>query len=66
MNDIIKIAEEYDAAGRIMARAFYEEFNKLAACGPKAKFGTGRGVRRGKRKKGKASGSGAIHMFMQD
>lgn len=28
--DIIKIASEYDAAGRIMARGFYDEFNKLA------------------------------------
>jgi hypothetical protein len=29
-NDIVKIASEYDAAGRIMARGFYDEFNKLA------------------------------------
>ena len=28
--DIIKVASEYDAAGRIMARGFYDEFNKLA------------------------------------
>lgn len=27
---IIKIAAEYDAAGRIMARGFYDEFHKLA------------------------------------
>ena len=29
-NDIIKVANEYDAAGRIMARGFYDEFSKLA------------------------------------
>lgn len=29
-NDIVKIASEYDAAGRIMARGFYDEFSKLA------------------------------------
>lgn len=28
--DIIKIAAEYDSAGRIMARGFYDEFMKLA------------------------------------
>ena len=28
--DIIKVASEYDAAGRIMARGFYDEFSKLA------------------------------------
>lgn len=28
--DIVKIASEYDAAGRIMARGFFDEFNKLA------------------------------------
>jgi len=28
--DIVKVASEYDAAGRIMARGFYDEFNKLA------------------------------------
>lgn len=28
--DMVKVAKEYDAAGRIMARGFYEEFNKLA------------------------------------
>jgi len=28
--DIIKVASEYDAAGRIMARGFYDEFQKLA------------------------------------
>lgn len=28
--DIIKVASEYDAAGRIMARGFFDEFNKLA------------------------------------
>jgi len=27
---IMKVASEYDAAGRIMARGFYDEFNKLA------------------------------------
>lgn len=30
-DDIIKIASEYDAAGRIMARGFYDEFSKLAS-----------------------------------
>ena len=29
-DDIVKIASEYDAAGRIMARGFYDEFSKLA------------------------------------
>jgi len=29
-DDIMKIASEYDAAGRIMARGFYDEFCKLA------------------------------------
>lgn len=29
--DIVKVASEYDAAGRIMARGFYDEFHKLAA-----------------------------------
>jgi hypothetical protein len=29
--DIVKVASEYDAAGRIMARGFYDEFSKLAA-----------------------------------
>jgi len=29
-NDIEKLAAEYDAAGRIMARGFFDEFNKLA------------------------------------
>jgi hypothetical protein len=29
-NDIVKVASEYDAAGRIMARGFYDEFSKLA------------------------------------
>jgi hypothetical protein len=28
--EIVKIAAEYDSAGRIMARGFYDEFNKLA------------------------------------
>lgn len=28
--DIVKVAAEYDAAGRIMARGFYDEFQKLA------------------------------------
>jgi len=28
--DIVKIAAEYDSAGRIMARGFYDEFMKLA------------------------------------
>lgn len=28
--DIVKIAQEYDSAGRIMARGFYDEFCKLA------------------------------------
>jgi hypothetical protein len=28
--DIVKVASEYDAAGRIMARGFYDEFHKLA------------------------------------
>jgi len=28
--DIVKVASEYDAAGRIMARGFYDEFSKLA------------------------------------
>lgn len=28
--DMTKVAAEYDAAGRIMARGFYDEFNKLA------------------------------------
>lgn len=28
--DLIKIAAEYDAAGRIMARGFVDEFDKLA------------------------------------
>jgi hypothetical protein len=28
--DIIKVAQEYDSAGRIMARGFYDEFCKLA------------------------------------
>lgn len=31
--DMMKIAAEYDAAGRIMARGFYDEFTKLAAGG---------------------------------
>lgn len=61
MNDFMKLAHEYDAAGRIMARGFYDEFQKLAACKPKMKYGTGKP----KRKKSKKS-SGAIHMFMQD
>lgn len=30
MSDLMKVAAEYDAAGRIMARGFVEEFNKLA------------------------------------
>jgi hypothetical protein len=29
--DILKIAAEYDSAGRIMARGFFDEFSKLAA-----------------------------------
>jgi hypothetical protein len=29
--DIVKVAQEYDSAGRIMARGFYDEFMKLAA-----------------------------------
>ena len=29
-SDIVKIAAEYDSAGRIMARGFFDEFNKLA------------------------------------
>ena len=29
-DEIVKIASEYDAAGRIMARGFYDEFSKLA------------------------------------
>lgn len=29
--DMMKVAAEYDAAGRIMARGFFDEFNKLAA-----------------------------------
>lgn len=29
--DMIKVAQEYDSAGRIMARGFYDEFCKLAA-----------------------------------
>lgn len=29
-SDIVKIASEYDAAGRIMARGLYDELNKLA------------------------------------
>lgn len=28
--NIVKVASEYDAAGRIMARGFYDEFHKLA------------------------------------
>jgi len=28
--DIVKVAQEYDSAGRIMARGFFDEFNKLA------------------------------------
>jgi hypothetical protein len=28
--DIIKVAQEYDSAGRIMARGFFDEFQKLA------------------------------------
>jgi hypothetical protein len=28
--DIVKIAQEYDSAGRIMARGFFDEFQKLA------------------------------------
>lgn len=28
--DIVKVAQEYDSAGRIMARGFYDEFCKLA------------------------------------
>jgi hypothetical protein len=31
VEDIMKIAAEYDSAGRIMARGFYDEFTKLAA-----------------------------------
>lgn len=30
-DDILKIAAEYDSAGRIMARGFFDEFSKLAA-----------------------------------
>lgn len=30
MSDLIKIAAEYDAAGRIMARGFVDQFDKLA------------------------------------
>ena len=29
-DDMIKIAQEYDSAGRLMARGFVDEFNKLA------------------------------------
>jgi hypothetical protein len=29
-DDLIKIAQEYDSAGRIMARGFVDEFDKLA------------------------------------
>lgn len=29
-SDIIKVAQEYDSAGRLMARGFYDEFCKLA------------------------------------
>lgn len=29
--DILKVAAEYDSAGRIMARGFFDEFSKLAA-----------------------------------
>ena len=28
-DDMVKLAQEYDAAGRIMARGFYDEFNSL-------------------------------------
>ena len=28
--NIVKVAQEYDSAGRIMARGFFDEFNKLA------------------------------------
>ena len=31
--EILKVAADYDAAGRIMARAFYDEFSKIAASG---------------------------------
>jgi hypothetical protein len=30
LSDVEKVAEEYDAAGRIMARGFMDELNKLA------------------------------------
>jgi hypothetical protein len=56
MSDFVKLAQEYDSAGRIMARGFYDEFTKLAVKGKK---------RRKKGRKGSAS-SGAVHMFMQD
>lgn len=62
---MIKMAEEFDAAGRVMARGFYDEFQKLAACG--MKHGTGKGLKPKKKgKQGRGSKSGAIHMFMQD
>ena len=55
MDDMIKLAQEYDAAGRVMARGFYDEMQKLA----------------GKRKKGKkgrksTGKNGAVHMFLQN
>jgi hypothetical protein len=31
LSEIEKVASEYDAAGRIMARGFQDELNKLAA-----------------------------------
>ena len=36
LSDVEKVAQEYDAAGRIMARGFQDELNKLAqaASGP--------------------------------
>lgn len=68
-DDMIKLAAEYDSAGRIMARGFYDEFQKLAACGPK--MGTGSGEQPPKKngkapKKNGKNSPGAVHMFMQD
>ena len=61
-HDLEKTASEAEAYGRFMARGFYDEFNKLAACGPK--HGTGSGMK--KRKKKARKSTGAVHMFMQD
>lgn len=41
-SELQKVAEEEDAAGRIMARGFLSELDKLAACA-KPRHGTGEG-----------------------